>query len=131
MVDFTLNSAFSFETLAPSLLTAKIKNATLTAIMNYQKATQHFNPNAVHANVYPNLPAGVSRDLTKYTYFEFETENGERLYLAKEWINMNTVVLVTGTTTRITIYNTNINDTQKLQNYLKAAGYDSFSVETL
>ena len=129
MVDFTLNSTFSFETLAPALLGAKIKNAKLISILGYTKAVQFFNPNAQHANIYPNLPAGVSKDLTKYTFYEFETENGELKYLAKEWINLNTVELVSGTTTRITIYNTSINDQQKIREYLLSAGHSSFNIE--
>ncbi len=131
MVDFTLNSAFSFETLAPALLGAKIKNAKLISILGYTKAVQFFNPIAQHANIYPNLPAGTNKDLSKYTFYEFETENGEIKYLAKEWINLNTVELVSGTTTRITIYNTSINDQQKIRDWLLSAGHSSFNVETI
>lgn len=131
MAEFALNNVFSFETHAPALLGAKIKNATLKAMVDYSTATKFFNPNSQHANLYTYLPIGSPRDHTKYTYLIFETENGETKIFAKEWINLNTVELVVGNTTRVTIYNTSSSDSKKIRDLLMAAGYSSFSVDVV
>lgn len=131
MIEFSINSTYNFETLAPAILGDKIKNAKLTSIVDYGMATKLFNPNSQHANVYTHLPPGTPRDLTKYVYYVFKTENNETRVFAREWINLNSAELVSGTTIRVDIYNISAQDQAHIRQLLLAAGYTSLNFQVI
>lgn len=129
MTELTIGGIYNFETLAPAILGDKIKNAKLTAIVNFSTAQKLFNPTSQHANIYPHLPVGTARDHTKYIYYVFNTENDEERVFAREWINLNTIELVTGNTLKASVYNVTAQDQTAIRQLLIAAGYTSISIE--
>ena len=131
MTELTVGGTYNFETLAPAILGDKIKNAKLTAIVNYSTANKLFSPNSQHANIYPHLPAGTPRDHTKYLYYVFETQNEETRVFAREWLNQNTVELVTGNTIRVSLYNVTLQDQTKIRQLLVSGGYSSLSIDVV
>lgn len=124
-----LNTTYSFETLVPSLLGGLIKNAKLIAVLDYSTVTSFINPHAQHASIYPHLPIGTPRDLTKYIYYLFRTENGESKVFANVWINENTVNEVNTNVIKIEVFNVNTDDVSRLNKLLHSAGYDSFNID--
>lgn len=131
MANLQIGGTYNFETLAPAILGDKIKNAKLTAIVNYTMANKLFNPSSQHANIYPHLPPGTARDHTKYSYYVFTSQNGEDRVYALEWLNQNTIELVSGSTIRATIYNTTAQDLTNIRQLLASAGYTSISIDVV
>ncbi len=124
-----LLTTYSFETRAPAILGAKIKNAKLVSILDYSTAVKTYSVNSQHANIYRHLPMGTVRDPSKYTYYVFETVNGERKCFADVWINDTSVTVVTADTLVVTVYNTNNDDRERLRTLLLSAGFDQFSID--
>ena len=122
-------TTYSFETRAPAILGAKIENAKLTAILDYATAVRTYNVNSQHANIYRHLPTGTPRNPEKYTYYVFETVNGERKCFANVWINLDSVKIVQADTALVTVYNTNAEDRERLRLLLLNAGFQQFSIE--
>lgn len=131
MAELTIGGIYNFETLAPAILGDKIKNAKLTAIVNFSTAQKLFNPTSQQANIYPHLPVGTPRDHTKYVYYNFTTENGEDRVLAREWINLSTIQLVTGNTLKVSIYNVTAQDQTNIRQLLIGAGFTSISIDVV
>ncbi len=130
-VELSINTTYNFETLAPAILGDKIRNAKLTSIVDYSMAIKLFNPNSQHANVYPHLPSGTPRDLTKYIYYVFKTQNNETRIFAREWINLNTVEVVNGTTVRVDVFNVSAQDVSNIRQLLLSAGYSTLNLQVI
>lgn len=124
-----LLTTYSFETRAPAILGAKIKNAKLVSILDYNTAVKTYNVNSQHANIYRHLPIGTVRNPEKYTYYVFETVNNERKCFADAWINLDSVEIVQADTTLVTVYNTNSEDRERLRNLLLSGGFNQFSID--
>ena len=124
-----LLTAYTFETRAPALLGAKIENATLSGILDFSIANKMYNISAQHANIYPHLPAGTPRNPEKYTYYLFDTVNGEKVCFADVWINSDSIMVVGSDTTVVTVYNTNSEDRERLRKLMVSAGFSQFSIE--
>lgn len=123
-----LLTTYTFETRAPAILGAKIKNAKLVSIIDYHSAVKTYNINNQHANIYRHLPAGTIRNPEKYIYYVFETINNERKCFADVWINMDSVQEMLSETLTITVYSTANGDAERLRNLLLAAGFNQFNI---
>lgn len=122
-VEFEINKTFTFNTRAPTILGATFKRCKVLGIIDYILASSFINPETQHYNVYPHLPAGTPNDPKKYTYLLIQTEQGDKTVLAKEWIDLSSVTLVTSTTLTITITNAANGDADNIREALLLLGF--------
>lgn len=128
-MDFQVGTVYKFNTLAPAILGAQFTGATLIAIMNYQTALAYINAQAIQANVGPLLPAGTPQDPKKYTYYQFQFENGSKSTFAAAWIDMNSVTVITDSDLQITIHGANDLDASRIRTALVILGYTNLVIE--
>lgn len=131
MADLSINKVYSFDTLAPIKLGQEYKNIRLATIMDYETACKHTNVSELHAIVYPIIKdkhISLDNDPTTYTYLGFDTGADTIYVLAKEWINMNTLVEENKTTTTIVIRNTSTEEVMLLQTTLGRLGFTDFEL---
>lgn len=122
-----LNTTYSFETLVPAMLGAKIKNAKLIAVLDYSTVSAFINPHSQHSIIYPHLPPNTPRDLTKYIYYLFRTENNETAVFANVWINESTIKEINTNSIKIEVFNVGADDLTRINKLLMSAGFDSFN----
>lgn len=122
-----INSTYTFETLVPAILGAKIRNAKLIAVLDYSTVSAFMNPHSQHSVVYPHLPPNTPRDLTKYIYYLFRTVNNEQVVLANVWINESTITEINTNTIKIEVFNVGADDLTRINKLLMSAGFDSFN----
>ena len=103
--NFQINGKYTFNTLAPNILGAKFENVTLTAILDYHMANSYANVNIKHAEIFPLLPAGTSKDCTSYQYFVFKTQANEKIVLANVWIDEPSITQISLKTITLTFSN--------------------------
>lgn len=125
---FEINKRYNFDTLAASLLGTNVKNALVVAIMGYNTARQFFPPDAQAINVYPLLPTGTPSDPKKYTYIQFESEQGPLLTLAIEWIDVSSVVVVSSQSAVITVNNLSSGDAARIHEALVLLGLPNHTI---
>lgn len=125
---FELNKRYNFNTLAPSLLGATFKNATVIGIVDYVTASSYINPDAYAANIYPYLPVGTIRDPKKYTYILLVSEIGIKTAIAWQWIDPASVVLVASTTLTITVVDVPVGTSEQIRDALLLLGINTFSI---
>ena len=128
MNPFELDGVYNFNTLAPAILGADFKRATVLAILNYTVASGYINIESNHVNIYPYLPVGTVKDPKTYQYLLIKTQTGENTVLALPWINLDTVTRVTTQTISITINDVNVDDTVKIRDTLILMGYTDFAI---
>lgn len=130
-MDFQINTKYKFTTHAPAILGATFNSATLIGMMNFQSASREINVVAMQANIGPLLPQGSPQDYKKYTFYEFQFENGSRIILAGAWIDMNTVTVVSNTALAIRINGAGDADISKIRTALVILGYSNITIEQL
>jgi hypothetical protein len=125
----SIGTVYSFQTLAPAILGQKITNVKLTAVVDFNTATRFANIVSQYGNITPHLPAGTPRNMQKYIYYVFETQNGEKKVYADVWIDNATVVVVGGTILKVTVYNADDGAAQAVREFLLSRGNSQISVE--
>ena len=128
MNPFELNCKYNFNTLAPAILGADFKRATVLAIINYTIAATMININTNHVNIYPYLPVGTVNDPKSYQYIVIKTESGENTVLALPWINLSTVSKILSQDITITVSNVVNDDTIKIRDALIMLGFTEFNI---
>ena len=91
MIAFKINSTYTFNNRAASILGSGFKNAKLIAILDSKMASSFINIQSSHANIYPHLPPTTPNAPEKYTYLVFDVD-GNRKVIAEEWIDELSVV---------------------------------------
>lgn len=123
MHSYKLKAKYSFNTHAPAILGTSIRNATLTAILDYDVASGFTTPNTSHANIYPHLPAGTPNNPQKYTYLLFQLENGSKIVYANVWIDEATIRESTTSSITVVVENAVGGDEIKIRDMLALSGY--------
>lgn len=129
MMQLQIGKIYTFNTTAPSVLNAIVKNATLLAIFGYAAAIQYDNIDLKYRQIYPLLPEGTPDSPESSIYYQFKTESGETIILADIWIQEATVVLVEAINAQITMNNLSLSDIPKIRDLLNAAGYTGFTIK--
>lgn len=124
-----LNKIFTFNTLAPAILGAQIKNAKLIGIVDYTTANNYMNVDVQFRAVYPALPANTPNRPEMCTYYRFRSESGEPIILADQWIDTNTVTLVEHVNLQVNIANASLSDVSTIRDALNALGIASFEIK--
>lgn len=126
---FEIGNVYSFNTLAPAVLGVRITRAKLGGIVDYRQACTIINVDMIQRQVYPLLPVGTPNNTQKYIYYVFTSENGTRICLAKNWIQLTSVELVEESTISVTIPNANLEDVERLRSALSTMGFRGFTIE--
>lgn len=124
-----LNKIYTFNTLAPAILGAQIKNAKLLGIVDYSTALNYDNVDLRFRQIYPVLPANTPNQPTLCTYYRFQSESGEKIILADQWIDMNTVTVVEHVNLQVTFSNAKLEDVTTMRDALNALGFTNFEIK--
>lgn len=129
--NFELGKIYTFNTNAPAILGTSIKNAKLSAILDYDSARRYDEVLFKYRTIYPLLPTGTIDQPESCIYYKFKAENGSDIILADQWINESTVELVDAIGLRITITDISITDISRIRDVLLALGYTNFALEQI
>lgn len=126
---FELKKSYNFNTLPVSLLGAVIKNAKLLGIMDYEMALKYDNIALKYRQIFPALPAGTPDQPEACTYYLFQSESGEKVVFADQWIDMTTVQVVQHVNFQVTFTEANLEDISHVRDLLNAAGYRNYVIK--
>ena len=128
MYNFTVGARYTFDTVAPAILGATIKNAKLQAIVNFDFANTISNMTLEHHRMRAYMPAGSAfDDPSQFAYLIIMTETGSRMAIAYPWIKESTISKITATAAIITIIGVGSSDVVKIRNLLALAGYNNIT----
>lgn len=126
---FELKKSYNFNNLPVSLLGASISNAKLLGIMDFEMAMKYDNVLLKYRQMFPALPAGTPDQPEACTYYLFQSESGEKIVLADQWIDMTTVQVVQHVNIQVTFTEANLEDISQIRNLLNAAGYRNYVIK--
>lgn len=109
-LNLEINSTYTFQTHAPAILGAVIRNAKLEFTCNYETAMAFENVDAKYRAIYPSLPQGVPASPTKEIYHRFITESGEKIFFAEPWIVGTSLIQVTSVAFTVHVVNASQQD---------------------
>lgn len=129
---FNINQTYKFETLAPSILGISVSQAKVISTSNYAGAIAK---DSNIANLHQTLTTVID-SLPKpedCVFTEFELQDGTKVVLAHEYINISTVELSNTSQDIIVIkvQNTSDLDASIISARLKELGYKNFSLERI
>lgn len=129
--NFEIGKIYTFDTNAPAILGTIIKNAKLTAILDYDSARRYDEVLFKYRTIYPLLPIGTPDQPESCVYYKFKGENGSDIIVADQWISESSIQLVDAINLRITVTDISINDISRIRDVLLALGYGSFTLEQI
>lgn len=126
MFNFTVGAHYTFDTIAPAILGARIKNAKVQAVVNFDFANTVGNMTLEHHRMRAYMPAGSAfDDPSAFSYLIVQTETGSRMAIAYPWIKEATIAKITTTAATITVIGVDASDLVKIRNVLALAGYSN------
>lgn len=132
MIAFQFNKAYSFNTLAPVILGARMENLTYTGTVGYEVACTFDNIMQKHRSVYPELPVGTLDQPSKYAYHLFKSKRtNESIILADCWIDATSIIEFNKLNLSATIANITNDDVEKIRGLLFLNGYREFTLQIL
>lgn len=130
-VPLELNKTFTFNTLAPSILGAQMKNAKLLGMMDYSTAITYDNIDLKFRQIYPVLPPNSPDQPESCIYYRFLSESGVKIVLADAWIDLTTVEVVEHINFQITLNDCSMADKDRIRDALNALGYQNFVIKQI
>lgn len=121
MLNLTINNHYNFSLYANSVLGSSYKGLRLSSILDYSVAVKFGNISLLHKQVYPYLPPGTPKDLTKYTYFLFK-DGDKQIVIAEEWIIPSSVEQTVGKDYTIVLKNTTTEKVAIIRDQLRLLG---------
>lgn len=85
MTDVVINNYYNFDVVGASILGSSYRRVKLVSILDYETAKKFSSVDYIQQQIIPYLLPGVSRNITKYTFYLFK-HKGKDLVVAKEWI---------------------------------------------
>lgn len=131
METLSIGNVYTFNTNAPGILGAIIKNATLTAQFDYETASAFEPIDLKYRTIYPLLPAGAINSARSCTYYRFQTEANEKIILADQWIDMATVEIVTYINYQVTFRRSSMSEMTIVRNALNALGLTNYDMKQI
>lgn len=126
---FSLHKTYSFNVYPVSLLGDDFKNVTVLSVLGYQTARMFADVDAIHANVYPYLPAGSPSDPSTIDYVQLKTASGEQVILGIPWINEDTIELKESGRMSVLIEDVGSVDVARVRAALAQNGYKIVKIE--
>ena len=130
-MDLTLSKTYTFNTKAPAILGASIINAKLIGILDYESALAYDNIDLKYRTIYPLLPLGTPDQPKSSIYYRFQTQSGEKIVLADQWIDQPTIELIDHINFQVTINQASIQDMSRVRDALLALGYVNFKIDQI
>lgn len=128
---FQTGAVYSFETLAPAILSAKLERVRCEGNITYQRAVASgHNVGDTYRDVYRSLPAGTPDTPQTLRYYLFTTQSGMEVPMCEQWINLNTIELIEYINIFVTIANRSPGDLAKLAQLLRGGGFPEASITT-
>ncbi len=131
MYSFQLNKVYTFNTRAPGVLGASIKNAKLIGIMDYTTAISYDNIDLKFRTVYPVLPSGTPDTPESCVYYRFKSESGENIIFADQWIDEQSIEIIEHIRFQVLFEEASIQDISRVRDSLNALGYSNFTIKQL
>lgn len=128
---FELKKIYNFVTLAPSILGNEHKLMKVAAIMNSAEALkQGVDITTRHDNVLQVLPS-LPTNITDLIFILFVNQlTQEKILLAYEYINLDSIENVEAINIRVDIYNTSTEDISVVNRRLRELGYANIKIKT-
>lgn len=118
-------STVSFDVYPVAILGVGYSNVKILGLVDASTARAlNFDPDAMHVNVYPTLPAGVPNNASEYMYIRIQLENGATTIVGLPWIKEETIQLIAFTTGTFIIPQIGPEDLPKIVKLLAAGGYN-------
>lgn len=94
-MNLEIGGIYSFQVYPIAQLGTAFKNVEVLSLMSHRTAAASgMDIQAMHAQMYPSLPAITPNDPTKYNYVEIRMPNGRTQILGLAWIVANTLEVV-------------------------------------
>jgi hypothetical protein len=129
MYDFHVGKVYSFNTAAPSLLGASIKNAKMLGKFDYSTALMFDNIDLKYRTIYPLLPTGTPDDPNTAVYYRFLSESGEKIIICHQWVVDSTVEIIEHINFTVRFVDTSTGDIKRVRDALNALGYTNYTIK--
>jgi hypothetical protein len=123
-----LNKVYTFNTLASSILGSQIKSAKLLAILDYSTAVKFANIDLLFRQIYPALPANTPNNPLSCVYYLFDSQSGEKIVLADQWIDMLSVDVVEHINIQVNFTGASVADISRIRDALNSLGYMNYVI---
>lgn len=123
-LNLEINEVYTFQTHAPAILGAVIRNARLVFKCNYETAMSFENVEAKYRAIYPVLPQGVPYSPAKEIFYRFRTESGEQIFVADPWIVGSSLITVTSVGFTVHVVNATLQSKQDVRRAMTHLGLD-------
>ena len=128
MLNFSIRMVYTFNTLSPVFLGAKVVRARLTSIVDADTARKFAPIDQLHAQIYPTLPEGSPKDVSASTYYIFEGQNSSVIVLAESWIDSSSIELIENVNIVVKVSSASLSDVDKVRIALSAADIKDFVI---
>lgn len=128
MAQFNVGTTYSFDVYAPQILGSSFKNVVLMLNADYESAAELRDVEAIHAQIFPLLPAGTPNNPAAYPYIRVKTSSGAKVVLGVAWIRQDSIVSTTSDIADVVVSNITVADLPKIKNALLANGYENVEV---
>ncbi|MBE0438159.1 MAG: hypothetical protein IBX57_00130 [Gammaproteobacteria bacterium] len=113
----------SFDTYPASIIGARFEDVKVMALLDKETAKQYIDPDTLHVNVYPLLPAGSPDDPDAYQYVKLKHPNGNITVIGTPWIIPDTLSIVNKGNLTILIEDVTVTDREVILRAIKDNGY--------
>lgn len=128
--DFPINATCSFDVYPSAILGATFQGVKILDIVSADTTRfLGFDPQAMHANVYPTLPPGTPNAYDAYPYVRMQLPSGQMQIFGIPWIIDSTFKISTNRTVQLTIDNVDDNDLNVIRQALSANGFTAVDVK--
>lgn len=124
-------NVYTFNTKAPGILQATVKNAKMKGEIDYDIAIKYENIDLMYRQIYPALPPGTPDSPLTCTYYLFQSESGKMIVLADQWIDEGTVDLIDGVNFTVTFNNATFADIARVRDILNAATFTNYEIKQI
>lgn len=124
-------NVYTFNTKAPGILQATVKNAKMKGEIDYDIAIKYENIDLMYRQIYPTLPAGTPDSPLTCVYYLFQSESGKMIVLADQWIDEGTVDLIDGVNFTVTFNNAAFSDISRVRDILNAATFTNYEIKQI
>lgn len=128
--DLEIKSVYDFTLKAGTILGYGDKSATVLALLDFDSANAIEDVTPIHAQIYPQLGAGVPRNAGELTYVKIRTATGQVRVLAMDWIAAQPVRVV-ATTVKVIVTNINLSQIPQLRQHLLQGGFTKIDISVV
>lgn len=123
-----VGKVYDFSVYPSTVIPNDYTNVTVLGILDADSARQIADIDALHAAVYPYLPAGTIDDAAAYYYVKVALSNGVKTVLGITWINQSTITARITTRIHVLIEGAKTTDVERVRQCLMMNGFDNLKV---